>query len=179
MKLPDLLRLATYAIAIVTMAACAQQISRDSTGSHSSTVAQQLVVPSGIATFSNSTVAFEHGIYANYTSDGCCFLAGQSSLALLKPSGSRRATLHFFVPSAKPYSDHGLTIALHIGSAAVTQTLKLGDQSMSISFPPQYVKTTSVPLRITATPTFVPKALGMNNDARSLSALLLSVTYSS
>ena len=153
-----------------------REISRGTPSAAASPEAPTYTYPPGVVGYESLTIGAQHGIFAGPPSQ-CCFLGASATLTLQKPPAARTATFHFYVPKVQPYVDGGLAITIKVGGVSKMTMSKDGTQTIVVQLPATARDATQVPVQIVATPTFVPKALGINGDDRSLSALLLSVTY--
>ena len=160
----------------VILAACSQQAGERGADSSATSASSDLTFPAGTVPYASMLSGLQHGVYGGPAGQ-CCFIGGKATFTLAKPVGAHVATFHFYIPKVKPYEGKGLTMTVSGKGFTKTAILQAGSASIAVEIPKELSDSTNVPIQLTASPTFVPKALGMNGDDRTLSGMLLSVSY--
>jgi hypothetical protein len=136
------------------------------------------VYPNGIVAPASYAAGIRAGIYGDYSSADCCFLAGHSLLVLDNRPGARLAVFTFFVPNLKPFlkGEERVSIAFD-GVPSGTFPLALGEQNVTAAIPAQVRGTRHLIASLRMSIAFVPKRIGLNGDVRELSVVLTKVGY--
>jgi hypothetical protein len=135
--------------------------------------------PAGIVSPANRAAAVRAGIYPADAPGQCCFLTGQSLLALDNPTGAQTAIFSFFVPSVKPLMQskpERVTIELD-GIKAGAFDLAPGAHDVTLSIPTALRRERRIVASLTMSIAWVPAKAGVNGDTRELSVMLLKVGY--
>jgi hypothetical protein len=92
--------------------------------------------------------------------------------------GSHAIVLALYVPHVKPYSQAGAILDFKIGSAATHHfILAAGKHTISLELAQPDRKQSTIELRMRSANAYIPRQLGINQDIRLLSVMLLSATY--
>lgn len=150
---------------------------RISTAANAS-VMPDTVYPAGIKAPINTAIGQKMGIYAGDTATGCCFLSDHAALQLEPPARARFAVFNFYVPDHKPFDKMPERVVVSINAgAAHSYSITPGTQSVSVPLPSAERSKEKTIAKLRMTPSYVPKALGINDDIRLLSIMLTKVTY--
>lgn len=134
--------------------------------------------PPGIVTPASVQDAVRAGLYPGDTADQCCFLSDRATIEFAAPATAHYATLTFYVPEHRPFDKHSeRVIVMRAGRTISTNDFPKGTHSLRLQLPSAgagYARR-SVTLRMALA--YVPKALGINDDVRKISIMLVSITY--
>lgn len=136
------------------------------------------VYPPGIVPPANFSAAVRAGIYPAATAAQCCFLAARSWVVLDNAPSARLVVFTFYVPTVKPLlkQKERASIAFD-GVHAATLQLALGPQNVTVAIPANVRGTRHLIAALRMSISFVPKQIGLNDDVRKLSVVLLKVGY--
>jgi len=167
------LRIALCGIALATMASCSRHPAPKNT-----TTPGSLVFPAGIVAPSDWASAVRAGIYPSDSAKTCCFLSGEARLTLDNPIGSQVAVFTFYTPSVTPLRS-GERIRFTFEGLTVGNPVELGAgmQDVTLSIPPSLRQRTHLIARLDMSVQWVPKRIGLNDDLRKLSVILIRVVY--
>jgi len=163
-------------LVVLALAACAH--GRDQT-SQSATAAGPAIYPAGIVAPADYVSGVRTGIYSSDEPKTCCFLAGNSQLTLDNPAGAQLAVFTFYVPSVAPLLKNGEVVRMRFDgrSAGAPAHLSPGMQDVTISIPPALHSHPRIAATLHMSVTWVPKKIGLNDDLRELSVMLIRVGY--
>jgi hypothetical protein len=165
--------------AMALTAACSHERSEATAESANATAAQAAIYPAGIVPPADWAGSRRAGIYPAETPKACCFLAGTSLLVLDNPPGSQLVVFTFYVPSVAPLMKNRerVTVRFNGKLAAPPSELSPGMQDVTVTIPaslrPQRHLAASLGMSIK----WVPKTIGLNDDRRELSIMLIRVGY--
>lgn len=171
--------------AVLCLALVLPACSKSATTSSSQTAvsdsknASAVVYPPGLVAPLTSADAFHAGVYTSESEQDCCFLGKSVSLILDVTEKSKSATFKFYVPDNSVYRRASPRATFTFDGARAASSYSVGEAGKIASVRVDIPTNVSgrVPLKIGFSPTFVPKSLGMNADGRTLSVILLGVTY--
>lgn len=132
-----------------------------------------LALPQGIARADAQTV---QGIYPGDPST-CCFIGSRASFTVRVPRSAHWLTLNVYVPDYAFYGKQQLTIEMDGIRVLRTDALETG-ATTAISVPLSTPEAQRGSVRVVILPsfTYVPRNVGLNDDARRLSVILSSLT---
>jgi hypothetical protein len=140
--------------------------------------ATRVVYPQGIVPFPDEAAAARAGIYAGNSPESCCFLAQTTTLRLKKPAAARAAIFAFYVPALAPFAGQRERVRMAFdGIPSGSAELSKGENDVAFAFPQPLLRETNVEAFMTMSIVFVPKEIGLNDDPRRLSVVLLNVSY--
>jgi len=140
---------------------------------------EPLFYPAGIVPPASRAAAIDQGLYPETTSTACCFLSGAARLRLAKPIGALRVVLEFNVPDTPPFAGQPERVSVAFGGISVGPPIALvkGVQDVSLPLPARLANEGVVTAALRMSIAYVPKQIGMNEDTRRLSIMLLRVRY--
>jgi hypothetical protein len=140
---------------------------------------EPLFYPAGIVPPASRAAAIDRGLYPETTSSACCFLSGTARLRLATPTGARRVVFEFNVPDTPPFAGRPERVSMAFGGSSTSPSIALvkGVQDVSVPLPARLVDERIVTVALRMSISYVPKQLGMNEDTRRLSIMLLRVRY--
>jgi O-antigen ligase len=134
--------------------------------------AQEAAYPSGLAASNVMS-----GIYPGTDAGNCCWMGPRAVLRIAVPSGADTLLLNVFVPQ---YAVHGdaQSLRVQINGAKDQERCCFGAGEHELAFAvPANVRGRTVRLNLYTRSTFVPKALGLNEDPRHLSVLVRGMLF--
>ncbi len=166
--------------AVALLAACSHdQRATTADGTAGSSASQTAIYPVGIVPPPDWVSSKRAGIYSGETPTTCCFLAGTSTLVLDNPPGSQLAVFTFYVPSVDPLlkKPERVTVRFNGKPAAAPARLAPGMQDVSFPIPASLRQTRHLVASLEMSVRWVPKKIGLNDDLRELSIMLIRVGY--
>ena len=159
------------------LAACAHdrtQAASDSNASGSATI-----YPAGIVVPGDYADAAHAGIYASDAPKTCCFLAGSALLTLDNPPGAQLAVFTFYVPSVAPLLKNAERVHLNLNGkpAGAPAVLSPGMQDVTFAIPASLRQRRHLTAALNMSVKWVPKKIGLNEDRRELSVMLVRIGY--
>ena len=162
-------------VSAISLAACAHH-QTEATSQPSAGAAT--IYPAGIVPPADWTSATRAGIYSSDDPKTCCFLAGASTLTLDNPAGSQYAVFTFYAPSVAPLTKTRERVSARFNGIAVAPAdLAPGMQNITFAIPPSLRQTHGLTASLHMSVTWVPKNIGLNEDRRVLSVMLIRVGY--
>lgn len=140
--------------------------------------AQSAFYPEGILPPPSADAAQHDGVYPAPDASQCCFLASAASLKLDVPPNATMATFDFYIPDLPPFAHAPERVSASFDGKAWSRGTELqeGAQHMTLALPvKKHRGAVTALLRMSIA--FVPKELGINQDVRKLSIMLLRVRY--
>lgn len=165
------------ALVLAATAACAHD--RAQNASDESSAAGAAVYPPGIVAPADYGSALHEGIYGSDAPKTCCFLAGSALLTLDNPAGAQLAVFTFYVPSVAPLQKDGerVHVSFNGRAAGPPALLSPGMQDVSFSIPPTLRDRRRLTAALNMSVKWVPKKIGLNEDRRELSVMLVRIGY--
>lgn len=117
----------------------------------------------------------EAGIYPSASQRGCCFMGVMAKVQLPYTTGARAVVLSFYVPSAPVFArvPERLTIAVEGENKRTERTVELSEGFHNVAVvAPAHARDGFYEVSVRAATTFVPIALNINKDKRTLSVIL-------
>ncbi len=137
------------------------------------------VYPPGIVAPAGYADALHEGIYASDAPKTCCFLAGSALLTLDNPAGAQLAVFTFYVPSVAPLQKNAerVHVSFNGRAAGAPALLSPGMQDVSFPIPPALRGLRHLTAALNMSVKWVPKKIGLNEDRRELSVMLVRIGY--
>ena len=175
---PTIRRIAAALGIAAAFTACAHDRAQDASGG-SRAGAGSTVYPAGIVAPSDWVDAIHAGIYASDAPKTCCFLAGSALLTLDNPPGSQLAVFTFYVPSVAPLLKNGERVHVSFDGkpAGAPALLSPGMQDVTFAIPPPLRQHRHLTAALNMSVKWVPKKIGLNEDRRELSVMLVRIGY--
>jgi O-antigen ligase len=121
--------------------------------------------------------AIVKGIYPGTDAGNCCWMSESAQLRLAVPRGADTLLLNVYVPQfAAPRAGQSLRVRVDTAPPQLRCCFGPGEHELLFSLP-RPVRSNTVSIELRAGSTFVPKAIGLNNDPRHLSILLRGVSF--
>ncbi len=160
------------------LTACARDRAQDSS-SGSSAGGGSTIYPAGIVAPADFADAMHAGIYASDAPKTCCFLAGSALLTLDNPPGSQLAVFTFYVPSVAPLAKNAERVHVSFNGrpAGAPAVLSPGMQDVTFAIPPPLRGFRHLTAALNMSVKWVPKKIGLNEDRRELSVMLVRIGY--
>lgn len=164
------------ALTIAILTACAHH-GQESSGATAAGAAT--TYPPGIVAPADYANALHAGIYASDEAKTCCFLAGSALLTLDNPPGAQLAVFTFYVPSVKPLLSHGERVHVRLNGRTAGEPAQLspGMQDVQVPIPPDLRRVRHISAALNMSVSWVPKKIGLNEDRRQLSVMLVRIGY--
>ena len=164
-----------FALALAAAtAACAHDRAQDASSTGGANV-----YPPGIVAPAGYADALHEGIYASDAPKTCCFLAGSALLTLDNPAGAQLAVFTFYVPSVAPLQKNAERVHVSFNGrpAGAPALLSPGMQDVSFPIPPALRGLRHLTAALNMSVKWVPKKIGLNEDRRELSVMLVRIGY--
>ncbi|MBV8116618.1 MAG: hypothetical protein JOY69_09365 [Candidatus Eremiobacteraeota bacterium] len=175
------LRVFAGCLAIVAIGGCARHTPENTANAQAGAAAApaaSAIYPAGIVAPANWASATHAGIYSSDAAKTCCFLAGNATLALDNPAGAQLAVFTFYTPAVAPLRERRERVSVSFnGTPAATASLAPGMQNVSVPIPPSLRQARPLHATLRMSVTWVPKKIGLNEDRRELSVMLVRVGY--
>lgn len=119
------------------------------------------------------------GIYAAPSQDGCCFLNKTATFILRKPPQAKSVLLNVYVSNNDYLRTHGQLVSAFFNgvSAGRPVAAHLGGQVLEFAIPAKLARQNTLNTKLVMSTSYVPKDLGINGDVRTLSLILVGVTF--
>jgi hypothetical protein len=144
----------------------------------SAVAAKPAIYPAGIVAPADWAGAMRAGIYASDDAKTCCFLGPASTLTLENPLGAQYAVFTFYVPPVAPLTKTRERVTARFNGVGVTTaTLSPGMQNVNFAIPAPLRQTRHIAAALRMSIRWVPKDIGLNQDRRALSVMLIRVGY--
>ncbi len=164
---------------IALLAACSHERSDATAEGSSGAAAPATVYPAGLVPPADWAGSRRAGIYPSDTPKTCCFLAGTSLLVLDNPPGSQLAVFTFYIPSVEPLTKNHERVVVRFNGkpAGPPAELSPGMQDVTVTIPAPLRRKRHLPASLAMSIKWVPKNIGLNDDRRELSIMLIRVGY--
>ena len=162
-----------------TLAATTAACAHDRAQQDASSAGGATVYPPGIVAPAGYADALHEGIYASDAPKTCCFLAGSALLTLDNPAGAQLAVFTFYVPSVAPLQKNGERVHVSFNGRAAGPPVLLSPGMQDVSFPilPALRGLRHLTAALNMSVKWVPKKIGLNQDRRELSVMLVRIGY--
>lgn len=162
-------------LGVFVLAGCAHDRNQNS----AATAGGPAVYPAGIVAPADYVSGVRTGIYSSDDPKTCCFLAGNAQLTLDNPAGAQLAVFTFYVPSVAPLLKNAEVVRMRFDGrpAGAPAHLSPGMQDVTIPIPPPLRSRVRIAATVNMSVTWVPKKIGLNDDLRQLSVMLIRVGY--
>lgn len=134
--------------------------------------------PPGLAPPRDADAAQRNGVYPADGGETCCFLGKTASVVLAKPPGDSTVIFWFYVPDVPPFASAPERITITFEGIAMRPVdVAKGMHDVSFALPPSLARKAAINAFIAMDVTYVPAAIGINTDPRTLSVVLTQVQY--
>lgn len=134
--------------------------------------------PAGLEPPRDADTARRNGVYPADGGETCCFLAKTASVVLAKPPGDSTAIFWFYVPDVPPFASTPERITITFEGIAMRPVdVAKGMHDVSFALPPSLAGKAAIHAFLAMDVTYVPAAIGINTDPRTLSVVLTQVQY--
>lgn len=117
------------------------------------------------------------GIFPGTDAGNCCWMGATAAIRIAVPAGADTLLLNVYLPRFGA-PERGQSLRVRIGSALPANRCCFGAGETELAFPlPPGARRGTITVRLQAGSTFVPKAIGLNQDPRHLSLLIRSVSF--
>lgn len=176
MRTSSLRRLSVAIAVMVAVIACSHDQNAAATGASASS---STLYPAGIVPPADWASELHAGIYSSDTEKTCCFLAGSPLLTLENPAGAKVAVFTFYVPTVKPLTDQPERVSAKLNGVSAGPPIQLtpGMQNVPFTIPPAMRQQRHIVASLDMSVKWIPKKVGLNNDQRELSVMLIRVGY--
>jgi hypothetical protein len=139
----------------------------------------QFHYPPGVTPPVSWAASARDGLYLEEDSSQCCFLNGKPTFTLDKPAGAKAVVFTFDVPHTLPFTSVSERVEVYFDGRLASPAIALtaGVHRTIVAIPPLLRKSPHLTVTLHMSIAYVPKALGMNDDQRSLSIKLRRVDY--
>lgn len=134
--------------------------------------------PAGLQPPRDAETARRNGVYPADGGESCCFLAKTASVVLAKAPGESTAIFTFYVPDVSVFASAPERINMTFDGIAMRPVdVPKGMHDVPVTLPASLISKATVNAFIDMEITYVPAAIGINGDPRTLSAVLTQVRY--
>jgi peptidoglycan/LPS O-acetylase OafA/YrhL len=135
-------------------------------------------LPLGIADAETGSATAPRGIFSSATQSECCWMGRTATFRVVAPSSAGRLVLHAYIPNYPYLQTHRQRIHPRVDGqdASPTAWLSPGLQDIDVSLRPGRDRPTLHEVTLAMDQTFEPSNIGVGNDTRELSLVLLSVS---
>jgi len=138
----------------------------------------QIFMPPGLEAAAGGSAVAPHGIFAGATPGECCWMGRAVTFRVVAPGNAHQLVLHTYIPNYPYLQSHPQRIHARVDGQdeKPTPLLAPGMHDIDLSLRPGQARPSLHEVTLAMDQTFEPSSLGLGNDSRELSLVLVSVS---
>lgn len=164
--------LVTGAVASALPACYSDEHKASATGAN---VAAAVRYPTGVLS-EGADASSVHGIYPAMGDDVCCWTGPNVTFRVLADSGATSVHMTLYEPKLGPFATQPQAVSVQDarGHTIASRNIGIGATAVVLALPPGSVAKGVATIHLKMSRSFVPKAIGLNADPRTLAIILQS-----